>query len=534
MTSRLSTDQLTQLTPLLGSVARLVASGSSLNESELYILLVGVDMESEPAAMDELKRWGRLLTTIRQQPAEENRRATVEALVTRGLPEATAILAVATVAESALGSTAQQDFRSPRRLIANVERLDFSNLGPGSSAVGEFEIRGGPGQIVLESDQIAVHPIEFGYAPTRIRVEVKSSIGSVLWTTLKLVSAHGILELPLLAQWQGPFSTPDIAYDTYVDVSTSQPSEQAKPTPVAVTPVWDAIKQWKEKQLIGHQGSVRNVAFSPDRAYLASGSDDMTVRLWDVTDGKEIHRLEGHTNWVGSVAFSKDGRYLASAGGDSLALVWEVSSRRKLRVLGDRPGWIFSLALSPFNLLAIGGGDSTIQLWEVRTAKQVRRLTGHQGWVQSLTFRSDGKYLASGSSDKSILLWEAPSWTEVCRIGKHAGVVNSLAFSPDGYYLVSAGDDGLIMLWKMATKEEAGHFEGHKDGVKSVAFSPDGKYLASGSDDKTARLWEVSSGKELKRQEIHNGTINCVSFSPNGSLLACACSDGIIYLYQPA
>ncbi len=101
MTSRLSSEALNQLTPLLGSLARLVARGSQVSEAQLRTLLLGADLESEPAALEELKRWGRLLTALREQPSEENRHATVEALMLRGLPEAPVLLAVDTVAKPA-------------------------------------------------------------------------------------------------------------------------------------------------------------------------------------------------------------------------------------------------------------------------------------------------------------------------------------------------------------------------------------------------------------------------------------------------
>lgn len=99
MTSRLSTDTLAQLTPLLGRLARLVARGSQLSDAQLHTLLIGADLESDPAVLEELRRWRRLLTALWEQPSEENRQATVEALLLRGLPKASVFLAVATVVD---------------------------------------------------------------------------------------------------------------------------------------------------------------------------------------------------------------------------------------------------------------------------------------------------------------------------------------------------------------------------------------------------------------------------------------------------
>ncbi len=75
----------------------------------------------------------------------------------------------------------------------------------------------------------------------------------------------------------------------------------------------------------GHSGPVHSVAFSPDGKTLASGSEDHTVNLWEVSTGKLLRTLEGHSDVVNSVAFSPDGKTLASA---MLGNVWELCGDR--------------------------------------------------------------------------------------------------------------------------------------------------------------------------------------------------------------
>jgi parallel beta-helix repeat protein len=199
MTRRLSSEALNQLIPLLGSLAKLVARGSRVSEAQLRTLLLGVDLESDPAALEELKRWSQLLTALREQPSEDNRLATVEALILRGLPEAPVLLAVDTVVRNE-GSPPP-----PKHLRASVERLDLGVLPLDQGATAEFEVQGGPGQVVVDSDQVRVTPQQFGAGVTRIRVEVKPlASGGVLWTTLKLLTAGETLEVPVVAQWIPP------------------------------------------------------------------------------------------------------------------------------------------------------------------------------------------------------------------------------------------------------------------------------------------------------------------------------------------
>jgi WD40 repeat protein len=70
---------------------------------------------------------------------------------------------------------------------------------------------------------------------------------------------------------------------------------------------------WGPAELIMQNGSmVRSVAFSQDGSRVVSGSDDNTVRIWNVTTGGVEAELKGHTHWVISVAFSQDGSRVVS------------------------------------------------------------------------------------------------------------------------------------------------------------------------------------------------------------------------------
>ena len=76
-----------------------------------------------------------------------------------------------------------------------------------------------------------------------------------------------------------------------------------------------------------------SVSFSPDGTKFASGSDDKTVKLWDVTSGECLKTLEGHSWTVTSVSFSPDGTKVASGSNDNTVKLWDVTSGECLKTL---------------------------------------------------------------------------------------------------------------------------------------------------------------------------------------------------------
>ncbi|MDF5725797.1 MAG: serine/threonine protein kinase [Rhizonema sp. PD37] len=117
--------------------------------------------------------------------------------------------------------------------------------------------------------------------------------------------------------------------------------------------------------LSGHAWAVLTVAFSPDGKILATGSEDNTIKLWQVNTGKIIDTLPGHSWSVVALAFSTDGEMLVS-----------------------------------------GSWDKTVKLWRVHTKKEIVTLSGHVDSVSAVAVSPDAQLIASGSRDKTIKLWQ--------------------------------------------------------------------------------------------------------------------------------
>ncbi|MDJ0570116.1 MAG: hypothetical protein QNJ53_13875 [Pleurocapsa sp. MO_192.B19] len=81
-----------------------------------------------------------------------------------------------------------------------------------------------------------------------------------------------------------------------------------------------------------------SLAWSPDGQTLASSSENQTVKLWDIHEGKYLKTFTGHTSQVQSVAFSSDGQILASSSSDETIKLWDVRTGKCLKTLRyERP-----------------------------------------------------------------------------------------------------------------------------------------------------------------------------------------------------
>ncbi len=171
--------------------------------------------------------------------------------------------------------------------------------------------------------------------------------------------------------------------------------------------VWEDPRRQSQLTLKGHTDNIIALAFTSNGKTLASGSDDKTIRLWDVSTGTQMSSLR--SGKVRALAFSMDGKTLASISNFSQIQLWNISTGRQLTSLKEQNDSVTVLAFSTdSNILASGSRDGVIQLWDISTGNKLTDLKGHVDWVSTLLFSPDGKALVSGSSEGAIFLWHVP------------------------------------------------------------------------------------------------------------------------------
>jgi WD40 repeat protein len=237
--------------------------------------------------------------------------------------------------------------------------------------------------------------------------------------------------------------------------------------------------------------------FSPNNQLVASGSNDCTMRVWDITTGVELHTMNGHESLVRAVAFSPDGQYIVSASGHSIR-IWDASTGTQRHLINHES--VTCVAFSPSGQHIISGShDGTILEWNVSMGTQQHLVStaanrGHQGYVQSVAFSPNAQHIAACSYIRgTVQVWDITTGTrQHCRTDEGKSWVKSVAFSPDGQRIACGFNNTIHVLdVEMGTKQHVLH--GHEDDVCSVAFSPDGRHIVSASKDSTVRVWDIKT-----------------------------------------
>ena len=181
----------------------------------------------------------------------------------------------------------------------------------------------------------------------------------------------------------------------------------------ALIVIWYSGRIYKST-LKGHTDIVNSVDFSYESRTLASGSDDHSVRIWNVVTDTLIDTFMGHTDEVHCVAFSPNATILASGSKDGTIILWDVVTGELLATLTGHPEGVNNVAFSVDGKTLASSGwwyDSTVYLWDVATRQRQDVLSGHTGGVTDIAFSPDGRIFASGSRDGTVLFWDFTSET---------------------------------------------------------------------------------------------------------------------------
>jgi WD40 repeat protein len=280
------------------------------------------------------------------------------------------------------------------------------------------------------------------------------------------------------------------------------------------------------RTLEGHASWVWSMSVTPDGRHAVSGSDDETVRVWDLETGVCLRVLRGHIRGVYEVSVTPDNRRAVSVGSDKTERVWDLETGACLRVLEGHTDCLNSVTVTNDSRRAISGSGpcyrttgekgKTLQVWDLETGVCLRVLEGHTDEVTSVSVIPDGRLAVSSSFDKTLRVWDLETGVCLRVLEGHTKWVRSVSVTPDSQHAVSGSDDETVRVWDLETGVCLRVLKGHTGRVRSVSVTPDSRHVISAGSDMTVRVWDIEVGTCLKVLEGHTDEVTCVSVTSEG------------------
>ena len=261
---------------------------------------------------------------------------------------------------------------------------------------------------------------------------------------------------------------------------------------VKLAPVraWTSRDGKQDRYIPESGGRLSALTYSPDGKWIVAGSDDGTGRVHDAATGELVRSLTGHTVSVTSVDVDAGSRRVVTGSEDQTVRIWNLDGTGEPTVLKGHQARVHAVAFAPDGRIASADEDGVVIIWK---SGKPMHLTGHEGAVLAVAFSPNGQTLATAGADHAVRLWNASNGTTREVLEGHGDRVRALAFHPDGSRLASASQDKTVRIWDSTTGDSMLRILAHDKWVTSVAFSPDGTSLATASYDATAKVWRTKA-----------------------------------------
>lgn len=291
----------------------------------------------------------------------------------------------------------------------------------------------------------------------------------------------------------------------------------------------------------GHELAVVSIAVSPDSNFIATGSKDKSIKLWEM-GGREIRSFAGHEMTVSSLDFSSDKRYLLSGSYDKSFKIWEVASGKLLFTLSGEDA-ITDAAFDPRLRFFVTAGynqtgyQDSATVYDYKTKQKIIRLPVKadegRGFGVSLAISSNGEWIGLGEDNRIVNVYKTNTWQKAYTFqyeeGWCGGCSTLLTFSADNNSLYMASYKGPFKKYDLATGNLMKVYEQESVDLTGMAVSRNGKLLAR-SSEKNLIVWDEATGKVIASLDApEKGEFHKIQFSLDSKKLFITSADNTAF-----
>ena len=282
-----------------------------------------------------------------------------------------------------------------------------------------------------------------------------------------------------------------------------------------------------------HDDLVNSVAFSSDGVFLISGSEDCTIKLWDVQTGGVVRTFLGHCEAVVDVCISADSSMIASGSDDRTVRLWNVQTGECCCVIEHQEivTYVSFFAISSKHLVLASLDDKVWQL----------DINGHQiglTWDAShFAFSPDGTQLAL-CKYSTVKVQNIKSGEDVAEFHVESGSIKYCCFSPGGG-LIAACSENITYVWDLNCSEPSPIeiFLGHTGTIIEIEFFAP-LSLISISIDRSVKFWQIGTsmtdpvGTNSKSTALHSAQVVSVTMQATYGITITTDSHGVVRIWD--
>ena len=337
--------------------------------------------------------------------------------------------------------------------------------------------------------------------------------------------------------------------------------------------ICNIFKETNNIKIIPQSFSINQMILSNTGNFFATCQGDSMIRLWEITNTHSIldkRHLSGHDNEVICIALSSNDIFLASGSLDKTVIIWNVNTKTKeFRIVKKYP--IKCIIFSKYDIYIIFSYHELIEVWNFNNHAQEYVIKHYQSHIRSLSVTFHSNNIIYSCSDNTYQIWDIKKNSRVFLEDKisidclslsndynkriyglsdhslnYSGLMNNHKFTFPGHnlkiscvvfiekynYMITASYDSTIRIWHLINKNQVAVLKEHKHAINCIELSNNEEFFVTGSKDYTVRIWNVKNNTQEHVFNDFTRSVNYIKITRDMKHIISASLDNSVRVYN--